>query len=416
MSLEQSKAIVFNCNLNGLSIIQDLGRQGVPCVAMDSVRSIGTYSRYAEFVPCPDPAVDESRFVDFLYSYCSRMEAKPVLFPTNDHWAMAVSRHKERLTEVALPCVSDWQAMRQVIDKDVFYSLGQERGYGTPPVYTPSELRDLPRTAFPIAAKPKHRRVSADAADDGYHQAMDRLRLVVIEGPEELEAFLRREEWWLSELVFQKYVPGLSDLMRTIGVYADVRHEVRAVFTGRKVRGYPAGFGDCVVGEVATLPEELVEGVRRIISDLGLTGILEFEYKLDATTGTHFLIEVNPRSWSWVGITSAVGVDIPWTAYRDLSGSLPCTHSATHTNRTDGSVRYVRVVEDALNCLVRYREDHPAWAMGIQAWWRNLHARGRVVRAEFQRDDPIVGIIALLAGAKSLARWVLERRVRRQRV
>lgn len=407
MSLPASHAIVFNCGYNGLGIIQDLGRRGVKCHAMDSVRSIGTFSRYASFVRCPDPSTDETRFVDFLYDYCTRLSSKPVLFPTNDHWAMAVSRHMERLAEVSFPCVSDWQALRLVIEKDRFYEIGQERGYGTPRTFRLEELKSVHKEAFPIAAKPKHRRVSSDGDDDSYHRAMDRLRLVVIDDHDALREFLRKEERWLPELVFQTYVPGMSDQMRTVGVYADSAHEITSVFTGRKIRGYPADVGDCIVGEAADLPERLVDDARRIVADLGLTGILEFEFKHDATSGEHVLIEVNPRSWSWVGITSAVGDGLPWTAYVDLAGrdvelSDPSRQSPA------ASVRYAKVIDDALNSLFRYRSNHPAWSRGPLAWWKDLHTASRVVYAEFQRDDLLVAFVALLRGVRSLGSWLME--------
>src|SRR5690554_4199599 len=102
MSRPLPKAIVFNCHFNGLSIIQELASHGIPCVAMDSTRSIGTYSRHARYVRCPDPATHESEFVDFLYYFCRQEETRPVLFPTNDQWATAIAKQKERLSEVAL--------------------------------------------------------------------------------------------------------------------------------------------------------------------------------------------------------------------------------------------------------------------------------------------------------------------------
>jgi len=412
MSAVAHPAVVFNCGYNGLSIIQDLGRRGVPCVAMDTSRSIGTYSRYARYVRCPDPSVDEKGFVEFLHAHCSGYPLKPVLFPTNDHYAMAVSRHKRRLEEVSIPCVGDWEAVRLVIDKDRFYALGQERGYRTPRTYSLDELGTLPDGAFPLAAKPKHRRVSADAGEDTFHKEMDRLRLTVIDDRSALEAFLAREARWLPHLVFQEYVPGLSNSMYTVGVYAAPGGEVRARFSGRKVRDYPADIGDCVVGENASVPDHVLDEVDRVVRELGLSGILEFEYKRHDATGELVLIEVNPRSWSWVGITSHAGADLPWTAYLDLTGraaDLP----APGPQPADGAVRYAKVVQDAINSLFRYGDDHPAWRRGPVAWWRELHGPGRVVKAEFQGDDPLVAARALVDGAKLLARWALGRARRR---
>ncbi len=151
-------AIVFNSHYNGLSIIQELGAIGIPCVAMDSTRSIGTYSKYAHYVRCPDPSDSESDFVNFLYDYCSTLDLKPVLFPTNDEWAVAVSRSKARLAEVAIPCVADWSVVDLVIDKSKFYQVAQQRSYPVPSTWNWDELAGLMPPSFPIVAKPRTRR------------------------------------------------------------------------------------------------------------------------------------------------------------------------------------------------------------------------------------------------------------------
>lgn len=403
-----NKAFVFNCGFNGLSIIQDLGRKGVECLALDSVRSIGTYSRYAKYVKCPDPATDETAFVDFLFTLCAREEFKPVLFPTNDHWAMAVSRHKTRLSEVALPCVGDWAAVRQVLEKDHFYEVGQVRGYRTPRSYALSELATLADGDFPIAAKPKHRRISADASESGYHGAMDRLRLTILADRPAVTAFLRAEEQWLEHLIFQQFVPGLSDAMHTVGIYATPDHEVIAQFTGRKIRGYPHDIGDCIVGENTSMPTELLDETRRIVADLGLSGIAEFEYKKDSHSNEFKLIEVNPRSWSWIGITEAAGSALPWTAYLNLTGKMAASQRQSQTMDT-GAVRYARVLDDALNTLLRYRTEHPAWSRGARDWWTELHSAGRVVYAEFQQDEPRVAVQSTLWALKRTAAYLYSR-------
>ena len=92
-------ALVFNCHYNGLSIIQELGRHGVQVYALDSFRDVGTFSRYGCFHLCPDPESAEKAFVEYLLELGSSFDHKPVLFPTNDHWAAAISRHKETLSQ-----------------------------------------------------------------------------------------------------------------------------------------------------------------------------------------------------------------------------------------------------------------------------------------------------------------------------
>jgi predicted ATP-grasp superfamily ATP-dependent carboligase len=411
MSPDLPMAIVFNCHYNGLSILQELGRHGVPCTAMDSSRSIGTFSRYARWVRCPDPASAESEFVEVLYDFCAAQERKPVLFPTNDEWAVAIAKQRGRLSEVAVPCVGEWAGVRQVIEKDVFYDIGRERGYPTPRSWAADELGDLRPDDFPIAVKPRSRRTASDGVRAGHQSEMERLRLVVLGAEDELARFLDDESELIDDLIFQEYVPGNSDCMYTIGVYADQDHRVRGVFTGRKVRGYPPEFGDCIVGEAHEVPADLVAHTKRIVEELGLAGILEFEYKRHPTTGVFRLIEINPRSWSWVGITPAAGVSLPLLAYGDLSGRPDLVDGLGHSPGPTGTVRYYKAFPDLVNSTVRYRDSHPGWHKSPWAWWRELRGVDTVVVAELNARDPLVPIVSLaMQGKELLSGWIDRKR------
>jgi predicted ATP-grasp superfamily ATP-dependent carboligase len=400
-------AIVFNCHYNGLSIIQELGRHGVPCIAMDSDRSIGTYSKYARYVRCPDPANDEAGFVDFLYDFCARSTQQPVLFPTNDEWAVAVSRCSSRLRCVASPCVADWPAVQAVVEKDRFYELGRRMGYPTPRTWDVTELGELTAGHYPLVAKPRFRRYASDVDRSPSQNEMERLRLTVLHTADDLSRFLSVERANIPDLVFQEYVPGASDSMYTIGVYADQDHVIRGIFTGKKVRGYPADIGDCIVGEVHGLPAELERTTATIVRDLELAGILEFEYKYDRNAARFVLIEVNPRSWSWIGITPACGVSLPLIAYCDLAGRPADAESRQNASLRDGEVRYYKVLPDFINCTVRYRRSFPSWRRTPFGWLREVRAVRRVVIAELNARDYRVAAVAVLAQLRELARDLL---------
>jgi predicted ATP-grasp superfamily ATP-dependent carboligase len=404
-------AIVFNCHYNGLSVIHELSAHGIPCVAMDSARSVGTFSRYARYVRCPNPSSDESRFVEFLHDFCAAQPTKPVLFPTNDEWAVAVSKGKSRLSAVAIPCVGDWEAVSLTVEKDRFYEFAQQRGYPVPSTWDPEELHRLSGSEFPIVAKPRFRRNASDGELVAVTRAMGRLRLSVLEDGQDLERFVAAERRALPNLVFQEYVPGASDAMYTVGLYVDRNCETRAVFTGRKVRGFPADIGDCMVGEVRGVPEEVVDLSIALARDLRLSGIMEIEYKRDARTGRYRLIEVNPRPWSWIGITPRCGVSLPLIAYRDLALGQR-DDGVVRVAKPDGSVRYYRAVADFLNSTLRYRRSYPRWRQSPLSWWKELRATPDVVLAEFRARDYTVGLVAVLEELWSSVKKPLKRRLR----
>ena len=403
-STNLNPALVFNCHYNGLSIIQELGRHGIQVFALDNVRSVGTVSRYAEYWRCPDPIKNEEGFIKFLLNMGKTFKSPPILFPTNDHWATAISKHKRQLEQFYIPCVADWPVVNLLVCKDKFYPWAMERKYPVPNLYSIDELEKTESNIFPIIAKPKYRRISGQEQEvdkNDIVKQLDENRMVVLESSNALHSFLSANEDLLPYLIFQEYVPGMADQMYTVGIYADRNHDVLGVFTGRKVRGFPPDIGDCVVGQVEKTPPELVTLVKKIVKDLHYHGIAEFEFKKDLRNNEFKLIEINPRSWSWIGITPACGVSLPWIAYADLTGIEKEGYKESSMDR--GEIKYIKILEDFMNCMyLNKKSGFPAYQMDIIQWWKGLRAKKKIY-AEFSLDDPIVGLYSLVIFTKRIA-------------
>lgn len=382
-------AIVFNCSYNGLSILQELGSRGIDCIAMDCSRGIGTFTKYARYVKSPDPLVDEEGFINKLYDLCIKSNKKPVLFPTNDEWAYAISKHKSSLQKVAYPCVADFDVIEKIINKDQFYVIGEMYKYLTPKIYDLDETEYV-EISFPIVAKPIYKAISADLNNKDVHKYLSKRRLTLIESINELEFFLEDVGKYKDLFLFQEYVPGLSDSMYTVGVYADKKSNIRAIFSGKKVRGYPPDIGDNIVGESCAVPEYLIDNTNRVVKEMRLSGIAEFEYKKDSVTGIFRLIEVNARSWSWIGITPHCGVNLPLIAYQDMIG----VRINNIVKQEKQKVRHIRVYQDFFNCLLRYRLIHPPWVMSLREWLLELKSCKRVY-AEIHKQDYLIAFISI---------------------
>jgi len=387
-----NKSIIFNCHFNGLSIIQSLGRLVIPCVAMDCKRSIGTFSKYGKYIKCPDPLIEENNFINFLYNYCKKQNLKPVLFPTNDHWAVAISRNKKLLKEVSYPCVSDYDAVNLVINKNKFYKFGMKKKYSTPKSWIFNDALDISNDNYPLLIKPVFRRISSSEKNMKHiSRKLDDFRFTIINNKHEMNTFLSKEKEFLSHLLIQEYISGKSDRMYTVGVYANKKSEIFGLFTGRKLRGYPSDYGDCIVGQSQQLPKKVLNEVEQIVKDIRYSGIAEFEYKKDNKTGEYRLIEINPRSWSWIGITPACNVNLPYIAYMDLTGKKVKYNEST---AKDGEIKYVKLLSDMKNCLYLYKYDYPLWHMNFREWKKSLSAK-KIVYAEFALDDPMISIHAI---------------------
>ncbi len=388
------KAIVLGRHLK---VVQDMGANGIRCLSMLPYRQIAAFSRYGAYQICPDPANDEKRAIDDLYDLCQKEGNCPVLIPYNDTWATAVARQMDRLREVAAPCVANREAVELVLDKERFCRLGQDRGYMTPMSWTAEEACALGDDRFPIVAKPKVHRMTGSVEHPSLVEQMDRLRFIIIKDRADLNRFLDRERDLLPYLTFQEYVRGMSDAIYNIGLYADRSSRILGSVSGHKIRGYPASHGDCILGEKCELPDELMENARRIVADLQLSGLAEFEYKKDSETGEFRLIEINPRAWSWIGITSACGVDLPLMAYRDLTGTFDPSEFVPF----GGTVKYVRALDDLENCLFRYGSDCPSWKRSLPEWFRDIRA-DRTVYYDFDRRDPIPAVVMTATHAQNV--------------
>jgi hypothetical protein len=157
-----------------------------------------------------------------------------------------------------------------------------------------------------------------------------------------------------------------------------------------------------MVGQVEIVPRHMVELTTRICAELGYQGIAEFEFKRDERSGEFYLIEINPRSWSWIGITPACGVSLPWIAYTDLT--QPGTVEFAESRAATGSVKWVRPLDDLANVMLyNRRTGFPEWSLGPLGWWRSIRS-GDVIYAGFAKDDPGAALHTTAAQVKRLAR------------
>lgn len=395
----KTPAVVFNCDYNGLALIQALGRRGVPVFALDSIRSIGTRSRYARYERVPDPSIDEEGFITALLALGKALVGKPLLMPTNDHWAEAVSKHKERLSELFNVSCVESETMALLLDKERFGFWCMEHDVQAPKVFEVVGLRQDPEEMrFPLAVKANARRKSGQNAEGAaWARAADALRFRPCRNISEVNQVYLEARKNCVPVFAQQLINGRSDCMRTIGVYANNGHVLGIVY-GRKVRGYPAEYGDCIVGQAEPVPDWAENLVRKVCALLRYTGIGEFEVMEDATSGERYLIEINPRSWSWVGVAPAAGVDLAWLAYSDLV--LGDKLDWCHKSCLDGKpVLFSKVLADFQNTVLWYRWDAREWAKSPWRWWLEYRGKQRVF-AEFSRDDLHVALFSILISVK----------------
>ncbi len=312
---ERPAALVLQVSYaNGLGVIRDLGRHGVPVIGLDTkADALGFSSRFAGGMVCPDPHDDEAAFVAFLEHLGERLPQPAVVFPTHDEFIWPLSRHAGRLQRWYRIPFSRWPVMERLYDKRSQIEAAWRAGVDTPRTAFVERVDDLETAGaavtYPAVLKP----VDATAFKLRFHK-----RLIDIETPARLaEVWPQVRE--LVPLILQERVPGNDDELFTVGSYLDAESRPLAIFTGHKIRQHPAGAGGCRLG-VSKWDAELAEAGLRLLRELSYHGISQVEFKRDPRDGKYRLMEVNARHWMWHSLATACGVNLSLAAYMDAIG------------------------------------------------------------------------------------------------
>ncbi|MFN8108997.1 MAG: hypothetical protein U0Y82_04015 [Thermoleophilia bacterium] len=309
---------------NSLGIIRALGSEGVPVFAADtSPSALGASSRYARFTHTPDPLTEPDRFVDELLLIGRRLGSRPVLYATHDEAIAAIGPREAEVDALFRRPWSAWDRMRVTMDKGGQHAAAKRIGFPLPGTLDVADGEDPVAAAeaaglrYPLILKPRYapefrRRFRAqvlrcDTADQLRRNWPD----AVAYGPQ-----------------LQEVIPGGDEQLWTLGSYRGADGTPLASFTGHKLRQWPPQFGTARAAEAHWDPE-FAARCHALLDALDFHGISQVEVKRDPRDGRDYLIEVNPRSWLWVSLATACGVNVPYACHLDAVGT-PRTWPAGH--------------------------------------------------------------------------------------
>lgn len=371
---------------NGLDIIRDLDRHGVPLLGLDAnPRAVGFSSRRVAGLVCPDPKSDEEAFVSFLEDLGRRLPLRGVLFPTHDEYIWPISRHAERLEPWFIIPFSRWEAMRRVYDKRQQIESAWRCGVDTPRTVFVDSAADLERGVREIGLPAILKPVESLA-----FKLRFRRHVLTVDTRDELDRVYDQVDD-CGTLMMQEIVPGGDEELYTLGSYLDEGSRPLAVFTGHKLRQHPPLFGHCRMAVSRWVPELADAGIR-LLQELGYHGVSQVEFKRDVRDGRYKLMEINGRHWMWHALGADSGVDLSFAAYSDAVG-----RPFIAPRQTEGG-RWVILLTDARDAFREWRRGERAllpWA----ASYRNVRRDGL-----YDLADPLPGLLVTYRQLRSLVR------------
>jgi D-aspartate ligase len=239
---------------------------------------------------------------------------------------------------VLIPCEDDWvRAIADLMDHDagsvmsttplpsVVERLVDKRAFAQ----TLDDLDiDRPRT-FEVRSVDDLAQIDDDELPSFFLKPHDSQRFVKefhmkafpLTTREEAIRLLERSLRGGHEVLAQERISGPPQNHVFLDGFVDRRGRVAGLLARRRIRMFPAGFGNSTDTVTIPLPEvtDAVESLHRLFAGIGFHGMFDAEFKR-AGAGPHKIIEVNARPWWQIELARAAGVNVVRMAYADALG------------------------------------------------------------------------------------------------
>jgi D-aspartate ligase len=335
-------AIVLGASPTGLYAVRELAQAGLRVALADTTAGCAFHSRYIAAGPAARCRGDVVRVADWLRRIADAQPATPLLLvPSNDVFIEFLLQHGASLPANVRYAGGYRGLAAELLDKARFHALCAAHGMATPGVWRADGAAALPALAdslpYPCILKPEL-----------IHRAKDFLKGRKVLLARDADDYRRQVagippdsgQWLVQEII-----PGPESAITLFGGYADAEGRLQAVFTGRKLRQYPPGFGSASLVRSEPCAEThamTADFIRRI----GLRGVFGAEYKRDPRDGRLKIIEINPRPTLWFQIAHDAGLRPVAAMAADLLGLPPPPVMAQ-----DGAVVWRYALKDAASAL-----------------------------------------------------------------
>jgi predicted ATP-grasp superfamily ATP-dependent carboligase len=136
----------------------------------------------------------------------------------------------------------------------------------------------------------------------------------------QLKAHLRQinQKYEISQTITQELISPENN-NKTISFAAfSINGEIKSYWMGVKLREHPLKFGTATFAKSIYIQDCYRLSVS-LLNALKYTGVCEIEYLKDTETNEYKLIEMNPRTWLWVELAKASGINFAKMIYNYLN-------------------------------------------------------------------------------------------------
>jgi predicted ATP-grasp superfamily ATP-dependent carboligase len=298
--------VVIEGHVQGLANTRLLGQAGIPVIVIDKDNCVAKYSKYCKaFYKCPDYLSED--FIDFLIRLNKAFNLTNwLLLPSNDHAVYNLSLHKDTLSQYYKIITEDIEIIENIYNKRKLLQIADKVGIPIPATIMPEfENPRIVELRYPILIKGNQ---GLNFYKRFKHKAF------IITTPEKLINIWGKElkEAKPEEYIIQEIIPNVHKTV-SVTVFAE-KGTVYTYWMGVKLREHPVTFGTATCAK-SIYDEEMLKLSKQLIKELNYSGVCEIEWLRDSRDNIPKLIEINARTWLWVGLAAKCGVNYPKIIY-----------------------------------------------------------------------------------------------------
>jgi len=391
-SSSRKGAIVLGGAHGSLEIARSLGRRGIPVWLVTADNPLAGLSRYVAR-SCHWPGPRDDGALQFLLDLGRRHHLDNwVVFAGSDDDVRFIAQNHAALSAVFGLTTLPWDQLRWAADKRLMNARAHELGIAHPLTRYAHARDDLAGLdiPFPVILKPTVREGRNAFVDAKAWRVDDQAAL--FSRYDQAQALVDADSIMIQELIAGGGEAQLS--------YAALWHRGRPIasLVAQRRRQFPIEFGfTSTFVETVEQPQIEADAIR-FLASLDYSGLVEIEFKYDAREGRYKILDVNTRSWTWIALGAAAGIDFPMLQWRVATGE-----EAVLPNRSV-KTRWLYFSRDLAASICQVL----AGTLSPIAYLRSL--RRPLVFAVFAWDDPLPALLDLpLSAARVAARWLSRR-------
>jgi len=220
-----------------------------------------------------------------------------------------ISKHRSQLRKYFKVITPHLDIIDKIYDKSQLLNGAEQCEVPVPVTYYFKTANEhIPDSLlFPIITKGKH--------GLSFYKTFGK-KVLVANNESELTIQLQQiaENYRIEDTFSQELIP-FDGYNKTISFAAFcIDGEIKTHWMGVKLREHPLRFGTATFTKSVSIPE-CYKHSTSLLKKIGYTGVCEVEYLFDQRTKQYKLIEINARTWLWVGLARFCGVDFSKMIY-----------------------------------------------------------------------------------------------------